>query len=132
MGIIIDTNILIDLLRNKKHAVSKIKELERSEELATTDINAFELYFGAYNSRDKERNIASTKGLLKTLKLFHTQEESMEMAGRIFAQRRTKGKMIAIRDLLIASIALQNGWRLLTDNGDHFEGIEGLSLQDQE
>ena len=130
MGIVIDTDVLIDFLRNKEYAVSKMKELEKNEELATTDINTFELYFGAYNSRDKERNIASTKGLLKTMILLHTREESMETAGRIFAERRAKGKMIEIRDMLIAAVALQNGCKLLTNNRDHFEGIEGLSLQD--
>ncbi len=130
MGIVIDTDILIDLLRDREYAVRKIKELEKNEELFTTDINAFELYFGAYNSRDKERNIAATKGLLKTMLLLHTQEESMETAGRIFAQRKSKGKMIEIRDLLIAAITLQNGCRLFTNNKDHFEGIEGLSLHD--
>lgn len=81
MGIVIDTDILIDLLRNKTYAIRKIKELKKNEELATTDINAFEIYFGAYNSR--ERNIVSTKGLLRNLTLFHTGEESMETAGRI-------------------------------------------------
>jgi len=130
MGIVIDTDILIDLLRNKEYAVKKINELEKNEELATTDINAFELYFGAYNSRFKEKNIASTKGLLKAMILFHTHEESMEIAGRIFSEKRAKGKMMEIRDVLIAAIALQNGCRLLTNNRDHFEGIEGLSFQE--
>ncbi|MDW7726423.1 MAG: type II toxin-antitoxin system VapC family toxin [Candidatus Methanoperedens sp.] len=130
MGVVIDTDVLIDLLRDKEYAVSKIKELEKEDELATTDINAFELYFGAYNSRDKERNIVSTRGLLGTLKLLHTQEDSMEMAGRIFAERKAKGKMIEIRDLLIAAITLQNGYRLFTNNVSHFEGIEGLPFQD--
>lgn len=128
MGIVIDTDILIDLLRDKEYAVRKIKALEKKEELATTDINAFELYFGAYNSSDKEGNIASTKGILKTLTLLHTQENSMETAGRIFAERRVKGKMIEIRDLLIAAIALQSGYKLFTNNREHFLGIEGLAL----
>ncbi len=130
MAIVIDTDVLIDLLRDKEQAVGKIRGLEKKEELATTDINAFELYFGAYNSRDKTRNISSTKGLLKTLTLLHTREESMETAGRIFAERRAKGKMIEIRDLLIGAIALQNGYKLLTSNKDHFEGIEGLALEE--
>ena len=129
MGIVIDTDILIDLLRNKTYAIRKIKELEKNEELATTDINAFEIYFGAYNSRDRERNIISAKGLLRNLTIFHTEEDSMETAGRIFAERRARGKMIEIRDLLIAAITLQNGCRLLTNNRGHFEGIEGLSLE---
>ncbi len=130
MGIVIDTDVLIDLLRDKEYAVSKISSLEKNEELATTDINAFELYFGAYNSGDKARNITSTKGLLKTLTMIHTKEDSMETAGRIFAERKAKGKMIEIRDLLIAAIALQNGYKLFTNNRGHFEGIEGLVLQD--
>ena len=130
MGIVIDTDILIDLLRDKEYAVSKIRSLEKNEELATTDINAFELYFGAYNSGDRARNITSTKGLLKTLTMIHTKEDSMETAGRIFAERKSKGKMIEIRDLLIAAIALQDGYKLLTNNRGHFEGIEGLDLQD--
>jgi len=129
MGIVIDTDILIDLLRNKTYAIRKIKELEKNEELATTDINAFEIYFGAYNSGDRERNIISAKGLLRNLTIFHTEEDIMETAGRIFAERRARGKMIEIRDLLIAAITLQNGCRLLTNNRGHFEGIEGLSLE---
>jgi tRNA(fMet)-specific endonuclease VapC len=130
MGIVIDTDVLIDLLRDKEYVVSKIRSLEKNQELATTDINAFELYFGAYNSGDKVRNITSTKGLLKTLTMIHTKEDSMETAGRIFAERKAKGKMIEIRDLLIAAIALQNGYKILTNNRGHFEGIEGLTLQD--
>lgn len=130
MGIVIDTDVLIDLLRDKEYAVSKIRSLEKNEELATTDINAFELYFGAYNSGDKARNITSTKGLLKNLTMIHTKEDSMETAGRIFAERKANGKMIEIRDLLIAATALQNGYKILTNNRGHFEGIEGLILQD--
>ncbi len=128
MGTVIDTDILIDLLRGKEYAVRKIKALEKKEELATTDINAFELYFGAYNSMDKEENIASTKGLLRTLTLLHTREDVMETAGRVFAERRAKGKMIEIRDRLIAAIALQSGYKLFTNNREHFLGIEGLAL----
>ncbi|HIH45314.1 MAG TPA: type II toxin-antitoxin system VapC family toxin [Candidatus Methanoperedenaceae archaeon] len=130
MGIVIDTDILIDLLRDKEHAVNRIRELEKHEELATTDINAFELYFGAYNSRHKERNISSTKGLLENMVLLHTQEEIMETAGRIFAERRAQGKTIEIRDLLIAAIALHNGCTIYTNNRDHFDGMGGLSIQD--
>lgn len=128
MGIVVDSDVLIDHLRGKEYAVNKIKELERNEELATTDINAFELYFGAYNSKEKNRNLSATKGLLKTLVLLHTQEEAMEIAGRLLAQRYAKGRPIEIRDLLIAAITMQKGCSLLSNNKEHFEGIEGLQL----
>ncbi len=130
MGIVVDTDVLIDLLREKEYAVKKIKELEKNETLSTTDINAFELYFGAYNSKKKEKNLSSTRGLLKNLALLHTTEEAMETGGRIYSQMKSKGKSIEIRDILIAAITLQKGDSLLTRNKEPFEKIEGLVLQE--
>jgi len=40
-GLIVDTDILIDLLRKKDYAVSLIKKLEDKMELATSAINVF-------------------------------------------------------------------------------------------
>lgn len=128
MEIVVDTDVLIDLLREKEDAVEKIKELEKNKGLATTDINAFELYFGAYNSKKKDKNLSSTKGLLKNLTLLHTTEEAMETGGRIYSNIKAKGKSIEIRDVLIAAITLQKGFSLLTRNRDHFEKIEELVL----
>ena len=130
MGIVVDTDILIDLLREKDDAVKKIRELEKNEELATTDINVFELYFGAYKSNKKDKNLSSTRGLLKNLTLLHTTEEAMETGGRIYSNMKAKGKSIDIRDVLIAAITLQNGASLLTRNREHFERIEELVLVD--
>jgi tRNA(fMet)-specific endonuclease VapC len=128
MGIVVDTDVLIDLLREKDDAVKKIRELEKNEELATTDINVFELYFGAYNSNKKDKNLSSTRGLLKNMTLLHTTEEAMEIGGRIYSDMKAKGKSIDIRDVLIAAITLQNGASLLTRNREHFERTEEIVL----
>jgi len=128
MGIVVDTDVLIDLLREKDDAVKKIRELEKNEELATTDINVFELYFGAYNSNKKDKNLSSTRGLMKNLTLLHTTEEAMETGCRIYSNMKAKGKSIDIRDVLIAAITLQNGASLLTMNREHFECIVELVL----
>ena len=128
MGIVVDTDVLIDLLREKDDAVKNIRELEKNEELATTDINVFELYFGAYNSHKKDKNLSSTRGLLKNLTLLHTTEEAMETGGKIYSDMKAKGKSIDIRDVLIAAITLQNGDSLLTRNREHFECITELVL----
>jgi len=130
MGIVVDSDILIDLLREKDEAVKKIKELEKNEELATTDINVFELYYGAYKSNKKDKNLSSTRGLMKNLTLLHTTEEAMETGGRIYSDMKAKGKSIDIRDVLIAAITLQNGASLLTRNREHFERIKELVLVD--
>ena len=127
-GLIVDTDILIDLLRKKDYAVSLVKKFEEESELATSAINAFELYRGAYKSRNQEKNLASVKGLLNSLRMLNTDEDSMEMAGKITASLERDGNMIDIRDLLIASIALVNGFGILTNNVAHFKRIKHLRV----
>lgn len=52
----------------------------------------------------------------------------MEIAGKITARLERDGNMIDIRDLLIASIALVNGFGVLTNNIEHFNKIKHLRL----
>jgi len=127
-GLIVDTDILIDLLREKDYAVSLIKKLEDEVKLATSAINAFELYRGAYKSQNQEKNLASVKGLLNSLCMLNTDEDSMEIAGKITARLEREGNMIDIRDLLIASIALVNGFGVLTNNVKHFNRVPHLRV----
>jgi len=127
-GLIVDTDILIDLLRKKEYAVSVMKQFEDEVELATSAINAFELYRGAYKSENQEKNLAAVKGLLHSLHLLNTDVDSMEMAGKLTASLERDGNMMDIRDLLIASIALVNGFGVLTNNVRHFNKIKHLKL----
>ena len=127
-GLIVDTDILIDLLREKDYAVSLVKKFEDEVELATSAINAFELYRGAYKSQNQEKNLASVKGLLNSLCMLNTDEDSMEIAGKITARLERDGNMIDIRDLLIASIALVNGFGVLTNNVKHFNRVPHLRV----
>ena len=127
-GLIVDTDILIDLLRKRDYAVSLIKRLEDEVELATSAINAFELYRGAYKSQNQEKNLASVKGLLNSLRMLNTDEDSMEIAGKITASLERDGNMVDIRDLLIASIALVNSFGVLTNNVRHFNRIRHLRV----
>jgi len=127
--VIIDTTVLVDFLRDKKYAKNAIQELIHEENsLHTTDINAFELYHGAYKSRRQDKNLASVKGILNSLTLLSTTEDSMEIAGKTAAELDRKGEKIEIRDLLIGSIALVEGCSVLTNNRKHFERIRGLDV----
>ena len=105
-----------------------IEKLEKETYLATSAINAFELYRGAYKSQNQEKNLASVKGLLNSLHILNTDEDSMEVAGKITANLERTGNMMDIRDLLIASIALVNGFGILTNNIKHFNKIKYLKV----
>ena len=127
-NIIVDSDILIDLIREIPEVVDRIKQLEIENKLGTTDINVFELYWGAYKSHNKEKELSAVKGALNTLFLISTDEDSMEMAAKIIIDLEKKGKPIALRDLFIGVICLTNSFKLLTRNKKHFETIEGLEL----
>jgi predicted nucleic acid-binding protein len=71
--------LLFGLLRNKLNDVQLIRKIE--VEIATTTINAFEIYFGAYKSRNVKRNLTSAKGFLSTIKLLPFDDNRAELAG---------------------------------------------------
>jgi len=127
--VIIDTDILIDLLRNVEPIVTFLGELEgKGTLLATTIINAFELYHGAYKSRRREENLAATRKLLTRLILLSLGPRSAETAGRIHAELEAKGQPIGLRDALTGAIALTKGYALVTRNVEHLQRIPGLTV----
>ncbi|MCX6819334.1 MAG: type II toxin-antitoxin system VapC family toxin [Candidatus Aenigmarchaeota archaeon] len=118
--ILIDTDILIDFLRGDGKTIELINKIS-AQRLATTDINAFELYHGGYKSKNKQMNIANVEDLLNSLELLSTDRESMRKAAALIADLDKKGASIDIADLFIASICLTNSASLLTRNKKHFE-----------
>lgn len=130
--LILDTDVIVDFLRSDAKVVEMMRELKEKYKLATTDINAFELYRGAYKSGKQEKNLAATKGFLGRLILISTNENSMEIAAKISVGLQKKGKTIEIRDLFIGAMCITNSFKLLTRNLKHFQTIEGLRIAEVE
>jgi len=127
--VVIDSDILIDLLRNVKEAVDFASKMEEEGILlATTIVNAFELYHGAYKSRKREENLTATRKLLDRLVLLKMGLKSAEVAGRIYAELEAAGEPIGLRDAFIGAISLTRGYALATRNIEHLKKIQGLSL----
>jgi len=126
---VIDTDILIDLLRNVTKVIDSITRMERKGcLLATTTINAFELFHGAYKSKRREKNLAATKTLLKRLIILKMGLTSAQNAARIYAQLEKEGQAIGLRDIMIAAITQTKSYSLATRNIEHFQKIKGLNL----
>ncbi len=124
---IIDTDILIDLLRNQKEAVALVAELEKKKTLlATTVVNVFELHYGAHKSKRAEKNLQATKKLLSRLVLLPLTTRSAQKASHMFAELERKGQPIGLRDTLIAAIALTREFSVATRNVEHFKKIAEL------
>jgi predicted nucleic acid-binding protein len=126
---IIDTDILIDLLRNQKQTTAFIATLEeKNYVLATTAINVFELYHGAHKSKESEKNIQAINLLINRLSILPLTSKGAQKAGHIYAQLERDGQPIGLRDTFIAAIALTRGYIVTTRNQQHFNKISGLSI----
>jgi tRNA(fMet)-specific endonuclease VapC len=55
--------------------------------------------------------------------------ESTKISAKIYADLRKKGTPVDDIDLLIAGIALENNFIMVTNNISHFERIEKLKIE---
>ena len=126
----LDTDIVIDFLRNDREVIKKLGEYKDKEiELSTTSINTFELLKGALRS-NQEDAMETLKGFLNNLKMLNFNFETSEKAAKIFEILRIKGELIDPLDLIIASIAIENREALWTRNIKHFKRISELQLEE--
>lgn len=126
--ICLDTNVLINLLRNKQEDAAFIRQADEQEEFATTYINLFELYHGAYKSAEQQQNLKAIARLLERIDLLNLSEESVKKAAELKANLEKEGRTIDVRDLFIGAIALTSGYTLMTKNKKHFLNIPSLKL----
>lgn len=127
--ICIDSDVLVNFLRNDEHAAAFILNNDENYELVTTDINAFELYYGAYLSDKSNENIKQVEQLLNRLTVLPFSTYIAKKSGELLAELKKEGKTIDFRDLFIGTAALVYGCTLKTDNVKHFKKIKGLVLQ---
>lgn len=125
----LDSNFLIDFLKNKDYAIKKMRSLkENGEDVSTTTINSFELLKGALDENYKNSFDAINK-LLGNLRILPFDFESSKKAAEIFELLKEKGEIIDYLDLMIASIAIVNKEKLLTGNLKHFSRVPWLEIE---
>jgi predicted nucleic acid-binding protein len=126
--VVLDSSVIVGILRNKNEDVRVVRELEVKAKIATTTINAFEVYYGAFKSRDSKRNLAAVKGFLSTVEILVFDEHAAELAGQVLTELEAKGESVDIRDLFIGCIAVSRGFSVVTHNKEHFGRIPRLHV----
>lgn len=125
----LDTDIIIDFLRKDKAAVSKITELKKlNGKIFTTTVNAFELFKGLPDLSEHSKYDAA-EIFLNNVHVFKFTLFSAKKAAEIFNDLMSKGEVIELADIMIASIAMENDESILTRNTKHFERISGLKVE---
>ena len=127
---IVDSDMLIYFLKGKRDAVEILSHIP-AEDLYITRINYAELLYGAYNSQRVEENLKTIKSFLKNFKILEFTENSSEIFAKLKAKLKKQGNIIADMDLMIASIAIDKSFTLITNNKKHFNRIEKLNIYNE-
>ena len=121
----IDSDCIIDFLRGKKEAIDVVKKYQ--DELVTTEINVFEIYYGIYiNNAVKEEKYAEM--FFNSLEVLNVNSWGAK-AAKIFTDVTKQGKTIEQNDCLIASTLLMGGCnKIITKNVAHFSRIKEIQV----
>lgn len=127
MRFLLDTSVLVDLLRGIRTLPDLLQGLPPSE-FGASVICWHELCFGAYKSQDVEANLLDIRNLeFETLPF---TEADAECAGEVRAALEAAGTPIGPYDTLIAGQALARSLRLITSNLGEFRRVAGLQCED--
>jgi predicted nucleic acid-binding protein len=116
MRLLLDTSVLIDALRLRHGRRELLAELvQAGHTLSTTALNVAEVYAGM--RPDEEQR---TEALLGALDCYDLTGRSGRRAGALKQQWSKKGRTLALADMIVAAIAFERGYTLMTDNRKDF------------
>jgi tRNA(fMet)-specific endonuclease VapC len=126
----LDTNILIYLIKNKPPSVAtRINALDPSDELCMSFFTYAELLKGAERSTRKSDVLRRLGDLTRAIPVRYAASTAMcEHYAVQFTRLRTAGTPIGANDLWIACHALADDCTLVTNNTSEFERVQALKL----
>jgi predicted nucleic acid-binding protein len=122
--IVVDTDVIIDFFRDKPPAANVFAELISLEKAAMTAISVFELYAGIEGAK----RLTQIETLVRELIILPLDTLEAAIAGRIYTQLKSRGKLVGTHDILIAAICVANDLPLYTKNIAHFSEIKEIRL----
>ena len=131
MGVIVDTSVWVNVERRALTQLDVAEAIENDDVYLAPPVIS-ELEYGVHRSRTAEQR-ARRQGALARIKrkpCLVMDRDTGELFGRIAAELDNRGtpSIHRIQDLWIAALALQNGFRVLTENERDFQDIPGLEV----
>ncbi len=126
MSYLLDTNACIEYLNSTNNLIAERLKQFPANEIILCDVVKSELYYGAYKSSKKDRNLSSLKIFFNEFISLPFDGNSAKICGQIRTELNKKGTPIGAYDLQIASIAIANNLVLVTHNVKEFERVNGL------
>ena len=79
--------------------------------------------------RDNKKYLPKVEMIFDNIKIYDFDKKSATIFSTLKSDMQTKGIVVADMDLMIASIALANGEKLISNNLKHFSKIKNLELE---
>jgi len=121
MKIVVDTDIIIDILRNFEPTKQKLKELAKQNDLFISGITEAEIFAGKDMETKNKKEIILN--FLSKFKKVDPDNEILQKAGEI--KRKYK---VSLLDSIIAATAYTLQARIFTRNLRDFEKIKEIDL----
>ena len=116
MKLLLDTTVIIDVLRDRKGRRTLLADLVRAgHSLSTSALNVAEVYGGIRSGEE-----ARTEAFLEGLDEYELGSRTARGAGKLKLTWAKKGRTISLADAIVAAIAIEQGCALLTDNRKDF------------
>lgn len=130
MRFLLDSNAVIALLNDPAGHVSRRVRQYQPADIGLSAIVMHELYFGAFKSQRRDRNLAIVDGL--RIEVIPFDQEDARHAGEIRAVLAAQGTPIGGYDVLIAGQARARDLTMVTRNLREFQRVDGLRSESWE
>lgn len=112
---LLDTDVLIWILRGRKNIVDKVSSLKDKSPLCISVISIAETYKNIFSSE-----LTITEDFLEQHIIFDVDQKIAKIAGLYWQQYGKKLKNLSLTDCLIAATANTNSTTLVSLNTKHF------------
>ncbi len=124
-GVIADTSVLIDFLKNKEPNAEAVAALIVSKRILTTGIIMAELLQGTRNAREE----AYVAELTEAIPAIEITAAIWIKAGKLSSSLKRKGITLPLSDVAIAAAAMEYNISVFTID-DHFKQIPGVRIHE--
>lgn len=127
---ILDSSFLIHVMSRHDAALKKLDEIEeRGVPQRVPALAVYELYIGVGQGDLPQRERDKIERVLRPRAFYRVDRDTASRGGLIEGELRAEGDQIGAGDALIGATALQFDEPVLTDNPEHFERIDGVSVE---
>ena len=138
---LLDTNIIIAILRGKQEIVKKYKSISSKNQLIhLTTYSISEIYIGFQDQEFQQKNLEKLniqkKLFDKMVNFLDAQKrvislniEDAKILGGLLYELKSRGKPIPLNDAILSAIAISRDLTIITSDKNHFNVIK--TIQDK-